>query len=99
MADDHGLSRVSRLTEPRKRALKLRLDECGGIDGWREAMRLVSESPFLLGRSGDWKASFDFVLQPSSFTKLMEGTYGNRGSKQGQIKLGWMHDVAQEFLQ
>ncbi len=79
MAAAHGLSRVSRLTEQRKRHLRQRLSDCGGVVGWTEAMRLVTESPFLLGQRGDWKADFDFVLQASSFTKLMEGSYGNRG--------------------
>ena len=97
MARQHGLSTVQRLTEPRRRSLKARLAECGGIEGWERALHLITESPFLLGQTGEWKADFDFVLQAKSFTKLMEGTYGNRGARQAQSKLSWMHEVAQEF--
>jgi uncharacterized protein YdaU (DUF1376 family) len=97
IAETHGLSRVHRLTDARTASLRKRLAECGGIEGWQEAMRLITQSPFLLGQSGEWKADFDFVLQAKSFTKLMEGTYGNRGSKQPASKLSWMHEAAREL--
>jgi hypothetical protein len=88
MAEQNGLSRVSKLTDTRRRSLRQRLNECDGIEGWSDAMRLVTESPHLLGHSrGGWKADFDFVLQQRSFVKLMEGAYGNRG--QGQPENGW----------
>jgi hypothetical protein len=97
MARQNGLPVVQRLTDPRKRALKARLAECGGIEGWERALHLITESPFLLGTNGGWKADFDFLLQPSKFTKLMEGSYADRGAKQAQSKLGWINDVAREF--
>lgn len=88
MAERHGLSRVSKLTDTRRRSLRQRLTECDGIEGWSDAMRLVTKSPHLLGHSrGGWKADFDFVLQQRSFVKLMEGAYGNRG--QAQAENGW----------
>lgn len=77
MASRTGLPHVQRLTEPRKRALRARLTEAGGLDGWKTALAKVEASPFLCGRTGkrEWRADFDFVLQPKSFTKLMEGAY------------------------
>jgi hypothetical protein len=79
MADKHGLSQVQRLTDNRRARLKKRLHECGGLDGWAGALKRVTESSFLLGETGRWKADFDFLMQPDSFAKLMEGTYANRG--------------------
>ena len=77
MAAANGLSQVAKLTDPRRRHLSARLRDCGGLDGWRDAVALVAGNEFLLGRTGrgGWKANFDFMLQQSSFTKLMEGAF------------------------
>jgi hypothetical protein len=93
MAERCGLTPIMGLTPARRSALRMRLRECGGLDGWRAALDQVRSSDFLLG-TGDraWKADFDFVLQPKSFTKLREGAYANRGNalapKPG--KLNWL---------
>lgn len=83
MAKRTGLPAVQTFTEKRRRALKGRLAECGGLDGWRSAMERVEASPFLRGeRSGNghdrWRATFDFVVTQGNFTKLMEGNYDDR---------------------
>lgn len=78
MAEKHGLAICQILNDARKKKLKQRLEEAGGIEGWKEAMRLVGESDFLIGQNDrGWKASFDFLLQQSSFIGLMEGKYKN----------------------
>lgn len=73
-----GLPIAQKLTKARLTRMKARLEDCGGLDGWREAMRKLSESEFCTGRVNGWKADLDFVLQEKSFTKLMEGSYDNR---------------------
>lgn len=85
MAERVGLSAVRNVTEARRRALKARLAECAGIEGWRQALAKVEASPFLRGeRSGNghdrWRASFDFVVTQGNFTKLMEGNYDDRNA-------------------
>lgn len=85
MAERVGLSAVRNVTEARRRALKARLAECAGIEGWRHALAKVEASPFLRGeRSGNghdrWRASFDFVVTQGNFTKLMEGNYDDRNA-------------------
>lgn len=77
IAELHGLPRCQVLTPQRKSALKARLKDCGGGAGWLDACRMVSESDFLTGKKTDWKASFDFMLQKKSFTKILEGAYSN----------------------
>ncbi len=81
MAAAYDLAQVKRLTDQRKRSVMARLRECGGIDGWRLALVEVTRSNFLLGREGGrgWKADFDFMLQESSFAKVVEGAYSKRG--------------------
>ena len=77
-----GRPEVQRLTKPRFSCLKDRLRDAGSLDGWRAAMAKAEASDFLCGRrpgrDGPFFASFDFLTQASSFTRLMEGSYDNR---------------------
>lgn len=76
LAEDVGLAKVQRMTDGRSKALRQRLRECGGIAGWHGALAKIRGSPFLLGENDrGWRADLDFVCQPKSFTKLMEGAY------------------------
>lgn len=92
MAAKNGLSCVTKLTDTRKRSLKQRLGECGGVEGWNNAIRLIPQSEFLLGHRSDWKATFDFIIESRNFTKLVEGNYSNRGRgpKPKQDNMSWM---------
>ena len=73
---------VQRVTKPRIAALKARMRDSGGLDGWRAALAKAEASDFLCGRrpgrDGPFIASFDFLVQAQSFTRLMEGNYDNR---------------------
>ena len=74
-----GLAGVQRLTEPRRRALKARLADAGGIEGWMAMLERVRDSSFLTGGNDrGWRADFDFVVKESNFTKIMEGKYDQR---------------------
>lgn len=76
MAGEAGWPKAQRVTAARRAALKARLRECGGIEGWRAAMAKARASPFLMGdHDRDWRPGLDFFLQAKSFTKLMEGAY------------------------
>jgi uncharacterized protein YdaU (DUF1376 family) len=101
-ADDNNLSKVQKFTSTRKSRLKKRLKDCGGIDGWKHALETASKSDFLMGRKTDWKIGFDFLLQESSFVKLMEGGYNNnktKGNKNGKISKSEQADKElQQFL-
>ncbi len=79
MAMDHELPQVQRLNDTRRRKVMARLRESGGIEGWKVALEKVGTSSFLCGDNDKgWTADFDFLLQASSFTKLMEGGYDRR---------------------
>lgn len=78
MADRQGLPKVQRLTPKRRASLKTRLREYPQVEDWTEAIGAIERSQFLRGGSGSgWRANFDFLLQPSSFIKLIEGAYDN----------------------
>jgi len=82
MAEPLGLSRVRVLSKGRMRSLKARLREFPDVDDWTEAIGAIERSPFLQGREGKggWRANFDFLLQPSSFIKLIEGSYDRQSA-------------------
>ena len=75
LAEDMHLPKVKVVTDKRTKALRARLRELGSREAWTEAMWKIAHSPFCRGEKTDWRADFDFVLQPSSMTKLMEGSY------------------------
>ena len=75
------LPQAKTLNKTRRASLRKRLEECGGNEGWRDVLRLIPKSDFLMGSNNSgFTASLDFVLQASSFTKLREGTYAKRGA-------------------
>lgn len=78
-AKDAGWPLALTLNSTRRAGLAARLVECGGIDGWRNAMARARASPFLTGDNDrNWMASLDFFLQRKSFTKLIEGAFDVR---------------------
>jgi hypothetical protein len=70
------LPRVGKLTAKRKSALKARVREYS-FEEVNSVFDITAESNFLSGRDTKWKASFDWILNPSNFIKIIEGNYGN----------------------
>ena len=78
-----GLPRLRVVSEPRRKKLAAIL-KAHGLHGWQEALAKVEASPFLNGTKpgSDFKATFDFLVTPSSFAKVIEGNY-DRGESGG----------------
>lgn len=70
-----GLPQVRDITpgSTRERHLRARLNE-KGFD-FRKILEKVSQSEFLLGLKSDWKVSFDWLIKPSNYVKVLEGNY------------------------
>lgn len=79
-AERSGWPTVQKMTDARRRALRSRLKDCGGNEGWKAAMSRAEASDFLCGRSANpWTGfGFDWIAKPANFNKLMEGNYDNR---------------------
>jgi hypothetical protein len=76
MAARTGLPTVRKLTPDRVKALGRRIKE-NTIQDFTEAIDAIERSPFLRGDSKrGWRADFDFLLSPTKFNRLLEGTYG-----------------------
>lgn len=83
------LPRVSILSESRKRAISARWREVvndpdirtrdpprqAALDWFDWFFGYVAQSPFLTGRSKDWRADIDFLMTPAKFAKVVEGHY------------------------
>jgi hypothetical protein len=74
------LPKVKALTDSRKKKLKSRLSE-PAFD-YQKAIPMILESDFLLGRTGNWKASFDwFIENETNYLKVLEGNYSKQNAK------------------
>ena len=75
LADAKGLAKVVRVTDSRRKQIQARIKEYEP-DDWSKALTAIYKSKFLCGENDrGWKADFDFLLQPKSFVKLVEGAY------------------------
>jgi hypothetical protein len=78
MASRLGLPMASKLNDARRKKLRARLKE-HGLQGWHKALGNLELMPFCLGQNNrGWKASLDFLLQPASFQKVLEGAFAGR---------------------
>jgi len=81
-ARDLGWPICQRLSDRRRKALRARLKEVGGLSGWEYALAKARASPFCRGEGGGKyagkTADFDFLTNPTYFTRLMEGSYDDR---------------------
>jgi hypothetical protein len=84
VAERIGLPRVQKITDARRKALRKRLVDVGGLDGWAAALTKLEASAFCRGvNDRGWVADFDFLMRESSFVKLMEGKYDDRTNPDG----------------
>jgi uncharacterized protein YdaU (DUF1376 family) len=75
-AEHAGWPKVQKLTPSRAKSLRARLKDCGGIEGWREALRRAYASDFI---REEWNGfGFNSLISQEKFTRLMEGNYDNR---------------------
>lgn len=76
MAGRAGLSKAKSFDHTRRRKT-LTLIKTRSTDDITEAIAAVERSPFCRGENDrGWRADFDFILQPKSFNRLIEGFYG-----------------------
>jgi len=74
---------VTKLTKDRQNLI-LKILETHSTQDLGTAFKNVSESDYLSGRKvgTTWKATFDWVLIPSNFIKILEGNYKNLNNGQ-----------------
>lgn len=77
------LPQVSKLTKDRQNLI-LKILETHSTQDIGNAFKKVTESDYLSGRKvgTTWKATFDWILIPSNFIKILEGNYKNLNNGQ-----------------
>jgi uncharacterized protein YdaU (DUF1376 family) len=71
-----SLPRATILDDGRRRSIAKRLAD-GGLDAWTKALDGVARSRHCRGENDrKWRADLDFVCQPKSWRRLLEGFYG-----------------------
>lgn len=81
LAAELGWPQCIKLNAMRKKHLRARLADCGGIDGWYSALARAKASKFLRGETSrgagheNWTPNIDFFLTESKFIKLIEGGF------------------------
>lgn len=71
-------------TSKRYKNLNARIEE-NSVEEVLEAIENVKNSPFLQGKTdkGDWKITFDWLVLPNNFTKVLEGQYEGEVKRKG----------------
>lgn len=78
LAQRIGLPIAKNLSPQRRTKLCARLRGHGGLEAWHQALANVERSAFLRGNNPrGWCADFDFLLSPTKFDKVLDGSYGN----------------------
>lgn len=76
LAKAKGLPTVAKLNTARKRAIGVRRREFPDIADWQRALKCIHDNAWMHGDNDrGWRADFDFLLQPKSFIRLVEGSY------------------------
>jgi hypothetical protein len=94
-----GLSVPRSIDKRRRQAIGIRLRE-NGLPAVLEAITKIGASRFCCGENDrGWRADIDFLLQPKSFTALLEGKYDNRLGVKPQGRERTILDVIDERLE
>jgi hypothetical protein len=79
-----SLPQVRMLTKKREGHIKTLLSTLEGLGLTPiDYLKKVENSDFLSGRSGKWRATFDWIVTPSNAVKIIEGNYSGE-EKQGK---------------
>lgn len=72
-------SRIEKLTNKRKEAIKARLTSKYAIGDFKTVFLNAESSGFLKGcNERNWKADFDWIIKDSNMAKILEGKYSDR---------------------
>lgn len=76
LASRTGLPKIKVMNDKRRNMLRKRIKECPDVETWSLAFRNIERSSFLRGdNERGWQADFDFLIQPTSFMRIIEGSY------------------------
>ena len=81
-----GLTALKSITNTRLKLTKARIADYG-LDTFIDTITSIKESPFLLGQNAKgWMITYDWLVKPNNFVKVLEGNYKPRAAEQPQEK-------------
>ena len=90
---------VKEINDARKKQIKTRWLEHPDAAFWSAYFEKAAASDFLTGRregrDAPFIASFDWLIGPKNFVKVLEGNYDNRASKTGRE--GWVEEMEAKY--
>lgn len=75
------LPKVKLWTSKRANTLKLRWSEDKSrqsLEFWDNLFTSIAKSDFLTGKTSQWRADLEWIINPSNLVKILEGKYDNR---------------------
>mgnify|MGYP005624487907 CR=1 FL=1 len=75
------LPAVKEYTDIRMRNVRARWREHPNLEVFKQLFTTVKKSDFLMGRIKEFRVSFDWIIRPTNFVKILEGNYDNRDKK------------------
>lgn len=91
-----SLPKVQKLTDTRKKKIKNTSKLLGELT-FEDVFCKVESSDFLSGRNGKWTACcFDWILNPTNLTKIIEGNYTNKQSATANTQRNYEGDFWDE---
>ena len=75
------LTQVKIWNSKRQTLLKTRWKESKerqNLDYWKRLFQYISKSDFLTGKTSNWQADLEWIVNSSNFTKIIEGRYENK---------------------
>lgn len=92
-----SLPRVLKLSDKRRRKIKNAYKVLNEMT-FEEFFRIVENSDFLTGRNESWNGcGFDWVLNPSNMTKIIEGNYNNKVATSLRLQQQNVRNYDEEF--
>jgi len=83
-----SLPKVQTINDSRKKVIKARYkDFKEDINIFKDIFIMAEKSKFLTGQVKNFRASFDFLLSPTNYPKVLEGNYENNEEK-NNLKAG-----------
>lgn len=65
----------------RQAAIRQRLRECGGLDGWKKQLAIAERQPHLGGANArEWRMNLDWFVNATNWSKVAEGYYLPKGA-------------------
>lgn len=90
-----NMSKLVKMTDARKKRIHNLLNEWSKED-LEQVILKAEASDFMNGVTGDWKANFDWVINPKNFVKILEGNYDNISAPKKQNTN--IYDEGAEYL-